>query len=127
MATLDPQPHYARLDPKILRPISYRAVAQQEALTLIRARNLVVCLRTAAVNAVRGLAKPSGYRLPASSTCWANLSDSYINRHWLATRLRLGERRLRNCRHTHTRPYVRVSSYGHTREGRTDFKSEALG
>jgi transposase len=59
---------YARLDPKILRPISHRTVAQQEALTLIRARNVIVRLRTAAVNAVRGLAKPCGYRLPASST-----------------------------------------------------------
>ncbi len=29
---------YARLDPEILRPISPRAVEQQEALTLIRAR-----------------------------------------------------------------------------------------
>ncbi len=63
---------YARLDPKILRPISLRTVAQQEALTLIRARNLIVRLRTAAVNSVRGLAKPCGYRLPASSTlCFA--------------------------------------------------------
>jgi len=48
---------FARLDPKILRPIAHRTVAQQEALTLIRARNLR--LRTAAVNAVRGLAKPA--------------------------------------------------------------------
>jgi hypothetical protein len=32
------------------------------------AANLVVRLRTAAVNAVRGLAKPCGYRLSASST-----------------------------------------------------------
>jgi transposase len=63
---------YARLDPKILRPISHRTVARQEALTLIRARNLLVRLRTAAVNAVRGLVKPCGYRLPASSTlCFA--------------------------------------------------------
>jgi hypothetical protein len=47
-------------------------VAQQEALTLVRARNLIVRLRTAAVNAVRGQAKPRGYRLPASSTlCFA--------------------------------------------------------
>ena len=53
---------YARLDPKILSPIAYRTVAQQEALTLIRARNLIVRLRTAAVNAVRGLAM----RLPTS-------------------------------------------------------------
>src|ERR1700734_4345266 len=63
---------YARLEPEILRPISHRTVAQQEALTLIRARNLIVRLRTAAVNSVRGLAKPCGYRLPASSTlCFA--------------------------------------------------------
>ena len=48
---------YARLDPEILRPISHRTVEQQEALTLIRARELLVRLRTAAVNAVRGLTK----------------------------------------------------------------------
>jgi transposase len=48
---------YARLDPKILQPISHRTVARQETRTLIRARNLLVRLRTAAVNAVRGLAK----------------------------------------------------------------------
>ena len=63
---------YARVDPEILRPVSHRTVAQQEALTLIRARNLIVRLRTAAVNSVRGLAKPCGCRLPASSTlCFA--------------------------------------------------------
>jgi transposase len=39
---------------------------------LVRARNLIVRLQTAAVNSVRGLAKPCGYRLPASSTlCFA--------------------------------------------------------
>ena len=54
---------YARLDPKILRPISHRTVAQQEALTLIRARNLIVRLRTAAVNAVRE------WRSPAAIVC----------------------------------------------------------
>jgi len=59
---------YARLDPEILRPIAHRTVAQQETLTLIRARDVLVRLRTAAVNSVRGLAKPCGYRLPASST-----------------------------------------------------------
>ena len=63
---------FARLDPKILKPIAHRTVAQQEALKLIRARNLIVRLRTGAVNAVRGLAKPCGYRLPGSSTlCFA--------------------------------------------------------
>jgi transposase len=55
---------YARLDPNILRPIAHRTVAQQEALTLIRARALLVRLRTAAVNAVRGQTKACGYRMP---------------------------------------------------------------
>ena len=53
---------YARLDPEILRPIAHRTVAQQETLTLIRARDVLVRLRTGAVNSVRGLAKPCGYR-----------------------------------------------------------------
>ncbi len=66
---------YARLDPNILRPIVHRTVAQQEALTLIRARALLVRLRTAAVNAVRGLTKSCGYRMPASATtCFAQRS-----------------------------------------------------
>ncbi|WP_130421673.1 IS110 family transposase [Edaphobacter modestus] len=38
---------YAPLDPQILRPIARRTVEQQEALTLIRARDLLVRLRTA--------------------------------------------------------------------------------
>ena len=57
---------FARLDPKILRPIAHRTVQQQQALTLIRARDLIVRLRTAAVNAVRGLTKSCGHRMPAS-------------------------------------------------------------
>lgn len=66
---------YARLDPDILRPISHRTVEQQEALTLIRARDLMVRLRTAAVNAVRGLTKACGHRMQASSTrCFAKRS-----------------------------------------------------
>jgi transposase len=66
---------FARLDPQILRPISHRTVEQQEALTLIRARAVTVRLRTAAVNAVRGLTKACGHRVPASSTrCFAERS-----------------------------------------------------
>lgn len=38
---------YARPDPNILRPIVHRTVAQQQALTLIRARALLMRLRTA--------------------------------------------------------------------------------
>lgn len=60
---------------RFLRPITHRTVQQQEALTLIRARDLIVRLRTAAVNAVRGLTKSCGYRMPASSTeCFAKRS-----------------------------------------------------
>jgi len=40
-------------------------VAQQETLTLIRARDVLVRLRTGAVNSVRGLEKPCGVS-PAS-------------------------------------------------------------
>jgi transposase len=66
---------FARLDPQILRPIAHRTVEQQEALTLIRARDLMVRLRTAAVNAVRGLTNACGHRMPASSTrCFAKRS-----------------------------------------------------
>jgi transposase len=66
---------FARLDPQILRPILHRTVKQQKALTLIRARDLMVRLRTAAVNTVRGLTKACGHRMPASSTrCFAKRS-----------------------------------------------------
>src|SRR5258705_1031647 len=70
---------YVRLDPNILRPISHRTVEQQEALTLIRARELLVRLRTTAVNAVRGLTKACGYRMPASSTrCFAHRGQAVM-------------------------------------------------
>jgi len=59
---------YARLDPRILRPITHRSVEAQQELTVVRARDVLVRLRTAAVNAVRGLVKPCGVRLPPSST-----------------------------------------------------------
>src|SRR5256885_3849932 len=72
---------YARLDPRILRPIAHRSVKAQQELTVVRARDVLVRLRTAAVNAVRGLVKPCGVRLPSSSTscfgkrCRAILSE----------------------------------------------------
>jgi transposase len=63
---------YARLDPNILRPISHRSVAMQQNLTVVRARDVLVRLRTATINAVRGLVKPCGFRLPKSATsCFA--------------------------------------------------------
>ena len=75
---------YARLDPEVLRPIKHRSVAQQEALTLIRARDVMVRVRTTLSNALRGLAKPCGYRLPSPLTkkgakrCLAELPESLL-------------------------------------------------
>ena len=63
---------YARLDPSILRPITHRSVAMQQDLTVVRSRDVLVRLRTAAINAIRGLVKPCGFRLPKSATsCFA--------------------------------------------------------
>jgi transposase len=59
---------YARLDPSLLRPISHRSVAMQESLTVIRARDVLVRVRTELINAIRGLVKPCGCRLPKSAT-----------------------------------------------------------
>src|SRR6202035_3219613 len=69
---------FARLDPKILRPIGPLRTGRygnRKPLPLIRARDLIVLARTAAVNAVRGLTKSCGHRMPASSTrCFAKRS-----------------------------------------------------
>ena len=43
-------------------------MAAQQALTLVRARDVLVRMRVMAVNAVRGLVKPCGSRLPPCST-----------------------------------------------------------
>ena len=37
---------YARMDPGLLRPISHRSVAMQASLTLVRARDVLVRVRT---------------------------------------------------------------------------------
>ena len=58
---------YARLDPEILRPIAHRTVAQQQTLTLIRARDVLVRLGTGGELGTRP-GQACGYRLPASST-----------------------------------------------------------
>jgi transposase len=71
---------YARLDPRILRPITHRSVEAQQELTVVRARDVLVRLRTAAVNAVRGLVKSCGVRLPSSSTsCFGKRSRAVLS------------------------------------------------
>jgi transposase len=59
---------YARLDPKLLHPVTHRSAIMQQALNVVRARAVMVRMRTTAVNAVRSLIKPLGYRLPLCST-----------------------------------------------------------
>jgi len=57
------------------RIVNQRTVEAQKALTIIRARNIPVRMRVAAINAVRGLVKPCGHRVPACSTgCFAQRS-----------------------------------------------------
>lgn len=58
---------YARLDPRILHPITHRGMEMQRSLNVIRGRDVLVRMRTMAVNAVGGLVKPCGHRVPIRS------------------------------------------------------------
>jgi transposase len=53
--------------PRLLRPIKHRSRQAQDHLSVIRARDGVVAMRTKAINMVRGLVKSSGHRLPGCS------------------------------------------------------------
>lgn len=55
-------------DPHLLRPIQHRSVERQRDLNLLRARDTLVRARTMLVNALRGLVKSAGARLPQCST-----------------------------------------------------------
>jgi transposase len=59
---------FAAFDPRILSPIRHRDLARQQDLNLIQARATLVKARTMIVNALRGLVKSAGGRLPACST-----------------------------------------------------------
>ena len=52
----------------LLSPIHTRSAQTQIDLTAIRAREVAVQTRTKIVNAVRGMVKSTGHRLPASPT-----------------------------------------------------------
>lgn len=52
----------------LLRPVTHKSRKAQEHLVVIRARGSVIRMRTLAVNAVRGLVKSSGHRLPSCTT-----------------------------------------------------------
>src|SRR5208337_4941732 len=64
---------FAFCDPRLLSPIRHRSPERQQDLNLIQARSTLVRARTMIVNALRGLVKSAGGRLPACST--ASLPD----------------------------------------------------
>jgi transposase len=59
---------FAFCDPRLLSPIRHRSPERQQDLNLIHARSTLVRARTMIVNALRGLVKSAGGRLPACST-----------------------------------------------------------
>jgi transposase len=59
---------FAAYDPKLLSPLQHRSSERQLDLNLIHARATLVRARTMIVNALRGLVKSAGGRLPACST-----------------------------------------------------------
>jgi transposase len=59
---------FAAADPKLLSPVRHRSLKRQQDLNLIQARATLVRARTMIANALRGLVKSAGGRLPACST-----------------------------------------------------------
>lgn len=55
----------ASSDPRLLAPVRHRSVERQRDLNLVRTRDALVRARTMLINAVRGLVKSMGSRLPA--------------------------------------------------------------
>lgn len=58
---------FAFCDPRLLSPIRHRSPQRQQDLNLIQARSTLVRARTMIINALRGLVKSAGGRLPACS------------------------------------------------------------
>ena len=59
---------FAAHDPQLLSPVQHRSLERQQDLNLIQVRSTLVRARTMLVNALRGLVKSAGSRLPACST-----------------------------------------------------------
>ena len=59
---------FAAHDPRLLSPICHRSAERQRDLDLVHARSTLVRARTMIVNALRGLVKSAGGRLPVCST-----------------------------------------------------------
>ncbi|HEV2987864.1 MAG TPA: IS110 family transposase [Candidatus Angelobacter sp.] len=57
-----------RVDVSLLAPIQHRSAEAQTDLMVVRGRDALVAARTQLINAVRGVVKSTGERLPASTT-----------------------------------------------------------
>jgi transposase len=57
----------AKVDRKLLYPITHRSEHSQSALSLLRARDSAVRARTRLINTIRGLIKPTGARIRVPS------------------------------------------------------------
>ncbi len=58
----------ARVDPQLLSPVTHRGKAHYPAIAQLRARDLLVRARTRLINAVRGISKTVGLRIPTCSS-----------------------------------------------------------
>ena len=59
---------FAAYDPRLLSPIQHRSPERQRDLNLLQSRDTLVRVRSVMVNAVRGMVKSAGHRLPKCST-----------------------------------------------------------
>jgi transposase len=70
---------FAAYNPQLLSPIQHRSPERQRDLNLLQARDTLVRARTMLVNALRGLIKSAGQRLPKCSTeSFARVAGSAI-------------------------------------------------
>jgi len=58
----------ARLDPKLLSPLTHRGEETRRDLAMLRSRDALVCVRTQLINHVRGSVKPFAGRVPSCSS-----------------------------------------------------------
>jgi transposase len=69
-----------RVDPKLLSPVIHRGREHHPAIAQLRARDLLVRARTRLINAVRGISKTVGVRIPpCSSPSFAKKAAPFIN------------------------------------------------
>ncbi len=69
----------ARFDEELLSPIHHRGQSAQLALTWLKSRDILVKVRTALINHVRGTVKTHGYRLPkCSAECFHKRSREHL-------------------------------------------------